>query len=113
MNQLLPRQIAPEVVRLSQYFPAVGIVGPRQAGKTTLARMVVEAWERPVLFLDQEDPEHFASLRQPVVSQGFYVSRQDLQSQRYFVVAPVPPPFPLQQDVEVLGLEHLDRLFKN
>ncbi|MEK7255547.1 MAG: ATP-binding protein [Bacteroidota bacterium] len=67
MTNLLPRHLAPEVSRLSQYFPAVGIIGPRQVGKTTLARMVTEKWERPVLFLDLEDPEHFASLRQPML----------------------------------------------
>jgi hypothetical protein len=67
MEKLFVRRLAPEVVRLSQYFPVVGIIGPRQVGKTTLARMVMEGWRSPVLFLDLEDPEHFASLRQPML----------------------------------------------
>jgi hypothetical protein len=67
MSNFLPRRLAPEVTRLSEYFPAVGIIGSRQVGKTTLALMVTENWQRPLLFLDLENPEHFASLRQPVL----------------------------------------------
>lgn len=67
MQNFIARQLAPEVIRLAQYFPAVGILGPRQVGKTTLARMVTANWSKPTLFLDLEDPEHFASLRQPQI----------------------------------------------
>lgn len=64
---LITRRLALEVPRLSAYFPAIGIIGPRQVGKTTLARMVTAHWNTPVLFLDLEDPEHFASLQQPLL----------------------------------------------
>ena len=39
--------------RLDQ-FPAVALLGPRQAGKTTLAEIVAE--DRPSVYLDLEDP---------------------------------------------------------
>lgn len=38
---LMPRAIATEVAELLRQFPAVCILGPRQAGKTTLARMAL------------------------------------------------------------------------
>jgi predicted AAA+ superfamily ATPase len=37
---LVPRKIQPLVERCAQGFPAVAIVGPRQSGKSSLARMV-------------------------------------------------------------------------
>ncbi|MEY3367435.1 MAG: hypothetical protein RI973_590 [Bacteroidota bacterium] len=48
----------------------------------------------------------------PVLGKGFHVSRQDLRTSRHFVVAPVKTPFPLQGEVEVVGLAQLSRLFE-
>ena len=67
MTKPITRRLALEVPRLGAYFPAIGIIGPRQVGKTTLAHMVTEHWKKPVLFLDLEDPEHFNSLQQPLL----------------------------------------------
>jgi uncharacterized protein len=36
------------------YFPAVGIVGPRQVGKTTLAKIIQQKIAKPCLYLDLE-----------------------------------------------------------
>ncbi|MEB3327875.1 MAG: AAA family ATPase [Candidatus Sericytochromatia bacterium] len=41
-------------------FPAVGLLGPRQTGKTTLALAVVADW--PSLYLDLESPSDLAKL---------------------------------------------------
>ncbi len=46
-------------------FPAVGLVGPRQVGKTTLARMVEAGWKGLVLHLDLESPTDLAKLANP------------------------------------------------
>ncbi len=43
-------------------FAAVGLVGPRQVGKTTLAKMIVADAKKPVLFLDLESPTDLAKL---------------------------------------------------
>lgn len=67
MSKLILRRLAPEISRLIAYFPVLGIIGPRQVGKTTLARMVTASWPKPVLFLDLEDPGQAATLRQPVL----------------------------------------------
>ena len=34
---MIERKIATEVANNMRYFPAIGIIGPRQVGKTTLA----------------------------------------------------------------------------
>jgi len=68
---------------IGQYFrnhPIVGILGPRQCGKTTLARECIAALRSgrihyhdrrdggdagPVHYFDLEDPEHLARLTDP------------------------------------------------
>lgn len=37
--QTTRREIEPELKRCTEYFPVVTILGPRQSGKTTLAKM--------------------------------------------------------------------------
>ena len=46
-------------------FPVVGLLGPRQVGKTTLALALAEGYGRPVLHLDLERPSHVARLADP------------------------------------------------
>jgi predicted AAA+ superfamily ATPase len=43
-------------------FPVVALLGPRQVGKTTLARQLAASWDGPVTLFDLEDPEHLARL---------------------------------------------------
>lgn len=47
-------------------FPVVGLIGARQVGKTTLARMLAEEYCGPVTHFDLEFPEHRARLAEPV-----------------------------------------------
>ena len=44
--------------------PAVAILGPRQVGKTTLARIIGE--NRPSIYLDLESPQDLAKLDDPI-----------------------------------------------
>lgn len=54
------------VRRLLDRNRAVGIIGARQVGKTTLARMVARAEKRPVEHFDLEDPRVRARLGDPM-----------------------------------------------
>lgn len=46
----------------------VGIVGPRQVGKTTLSRMLARRWKGPAVFFDLENPEELALLQDPMLA---------------------------------------------
>ena len=56
-HDLLARQLA--------NFPVVAILGPRQVGKTTLARQFAAGWNGPVRHFDLEDPDDQARLADP------------------------------------------------
>ncbi len=45
------------------FFPAVAIIGPRQIGKTTLARQLAASLNREVIYLDMEDERDYAKLK--------------------------------------------------
>ena len=46
-------------------FPVVALLGPRQVGKTTLARQLAAQWQGPVKHFDLEDPDDQARLVDP------------------------------------------------
>ena len=46
-------------------FPVVALLGPRQVGKTTLARQLAAQWQGPVKHYDLEDPDDQARLVDP------------------------------------------------
>lgn len=48
-----------------QRFPAVGLIGARQVGKTTLAKMIAERWPKESLYIDLERPSDYAALSEP------------------------------------------------
>ncbi len=60
----IPRQLEPEVRECLLDFPAVAVLGPRQCGKSTLAKRIVA--ENPnALYLDLENRADLAKLQEP------------------------------------------------
>lgn len=59
---MIPRALQSEVEHSLKSFPAVGLIGPRQVGKTTLARMIETDWPENVVTLDLESPGDLAKL---------------------------------------------------
>jgi hypothetical protein len=53
---------------LLRQFPVVALLGPRQVGKTTLARQVVEARRGRTAFFDLENTEDLARLADPLLA---------------------------------------------
>ncbi len=62
---MIGRRIGPEVSALLEHTPAVALIGPRQAGKTTLALSMAEG--RPSTYLDLESEADRARLAEPAL----------------------------------------------
>ena len=50
--------------------PICALLGPRQSGKTTLAKMYVENHEGKVVFFDLENPLHLKRFENPMLALG-------------------------------------------
>ena len=66
--QPIPRAAAPLVEHALRLNPVVALIGPRQCGKTTLARQFVAA--RSPNYFDLEDPLSLARLDEPMTALG-------------------------------------------
>jgi predicted AAA+ superfamily ATPase len=62
---MITRELEKTVVEQLDFFPAVALLGPRQVGKTTLALNI--AGNCPSVYLDLENPNDRAKLRDPVL----------------------------------------------
>lgn len=75
---MFQRQVADELHQYLREFPAVAILGPRQAGKTTLARQLADKLaltsEPSPLYLDLESPTDLAQLSD---SSAFFAAHGD------------------------------------
>jgi predicted AAA+ superfamily ATPase len=55
---MVPRDAPHTLTRLAKGFPVIAITGPRQAGKTTLARNLFQ--DKPYISLENPDEREFA-----------------------------------------------------
>ena len=62
---MVKRILEKELLELLSFFPAVGILGPRQSGKTTLARIIMERNSKKSVYLDLESPTDRNKLTEP------------------------------------------------
>lgn len=60
---MIERRISTKLIELIDSSPAVGLIGPRQVGKTTLALAIAE--QRPSIYLDLESDADRAKLTEP------------------------------------------------
>ncbi len=51
---MIDRRIIADIKDSLDFFPVVSIIGPRQVGKTTLAKHIISQLEKPTLYLDLE-----------------------------------------------------------
>ena len=59
-----------EIRALLRTGPVVTILGPRQIGKTTLAREIARTWQGPTTTFDLEDPRDITRLADPTTTLG-------------------------------------------
>lgn len=62
---MINRRILKEIKDSLTFFPVVAIIGPRQVGKTTLARQIMSDSEKPALYLDLEKQSDLYKLNDP------------------------------------------------
>jgi len=62
---VLIRHISEEAKRLLGRFPAIGLIGPRQVGKTTLVKQLQQEIAKDSIYLDLELPTDIAKLQDP------------------------------------------------
>lgn len=61
----------PEISLLQERLktsPVVAMLGPRQCGKTTLAKQLIFHWKLPVTFFDCENPRDLQRLEEPLLA---------------------------------------------
>lgn len=62
---IFSRQVTTQILKNLEYFPIVGIIGPRQVGKTTLAKMIQQNLPFESIHLDLELDEDLFKLQNP------------------------------------------------
>lgn len=60
---MIPRYASGDLLALLKRYPAVGLIGPRQVGKTTLAMSLKDSMDRKVRYFDLERLEDFQRLQ--------------------------------------------------
>jgi len=64
---MIQRELGNRIIKLLGQFPSVAILGPRQIGKTTLAKTLVPEISKETIYLDLELPADIARLSNPQV----------------------------------------------
>jgi predicted AAA+ superfamily ATPase len=72
ITRMINRRLKPQLLSLLSHFPAVALLGPRQAGKTTLALEV--AAQRRAVYLDLESAADRARLSDPA---AYFADHED------------------------------------
>ncbi len=62
----IKRAIEEKLLMLLEHFPSIAILGPRQVGKTTLAREIQTRLSRESIYLDLENPVDAGALDHPI-----------------------------------------------
>ena len=81
---MIKRKISQEILKLKRKYPVVSITGPRQSGKTTLAKnLFKKGYEYynlenlDILSLAKEDPKSFLKIGSKKNRCPYYVQRED------------------------------------
>jgi uncharacterized protein len=67
MNTYITRKAENRILQLVRTFPVVVIVGPRQVGKTSLAKNIAQKFDQPSVYLDLENPADYNKLNNPTL----------------------------------------------
>ncbi len=62
---MIKRKIEEKLLKALGFFPVVGIIGPRQVGKTTLAKELQKSVSKESIYIDMENPRDIVKLEDP------------------------------------------------
>ncbi len=62
---MVKRYLQKEVIKRLKHYPATGIIGARQTGKTTLAKQISSTIDKDVIYLDLESVADYQKLENP------------------------------------------------
>lgn len=62
---MINRNVENKLIKTINNFPVTGIIGPRQVGKTTLAKKLITLINKEVIYIDLENPRDIARLSDP------------------------------------------------
>ena len=62
---MVSRFVTSELLENLEYFPVLGITGPRQVGKTTLTQEIAKVIEKKTIYIDLENPDDISKLSEP------------------------------------------------
>ena len=94
MDTYIHRYQETEILQLIQNFPAIAILGPRQCGKSTLARHILNNFPTAI-FLDLENPED----RQKLAAPELFFSGNENRLVCLDEIQRIPELFPLLRSV--------------
>ncbi len=69
-----PRIVEDEIAYTIKHFPVTAIIGPRQAGKSTLIKHLLKSYSKESLYLDLERPSDLEKLKDP---EWFFTSQKN------------------------------------
>ncbi len=64
---MITRKLEHQILKSLEYFPSVAILGPRQSGKTTLAKILMSKVGKEAIYLDLENPEDQSMISEPLL----------------------------------------------
>ena len=74
MRMYIPRLIEDQIITALKNNPVTGLIGPRQCGKSTLAKKILEKYSN-VIYLDLERPSDLQKLTDP---EWFFASQKEM-----------------------------------
>ena len=110
---MIKRQTQAQISRLLKQFQAVAIPGPRQVGKTTLAKQLATGLKDKAIYQDIEKPcrpqppaacIEIKLSNAPTVSKGYLHCIDDLKPKYKLIITPQSETYTAQHGVQITGI---------
>jgi predicted AAA+ superfamily ATPase len=96
-----------------KHNPVVALLGPRQCGKSTLAKRILNAYSDHI-YLDLERPSDLRKLDDAEwflrTQKNNHMALKDVTPDRTVVVAPVPEAWPIRDNINVIPLDSITQI---